>query len=265
MRSARLIPNRRVQFNRGVGFSSTVVVFTDLDGTFLDHDTYSWEATRPALAEIRRRGIPLMFVTSKTRAEVSELRKEVGLPGEDITENGAQSRSHAWLCEQLLEASRRTGVAVRGFHQMTAEEIAQVAGLPPRQSRLAIQREHAEPFQILDASRATDLLTELEKMGLRWTRGGRFHHIFERGSKGEAVQATLRRYRGAISIGLGDAPNDIPMLEAVDRPIIVNSAHSPQLRKAVPGATVTRLPGPSGWNEALLQFFASQAESPDRR
>jgi mannosyl-3-phosphoglycerate phosphatase len=242
-----------------------VVVFTDLDGTFLDHDTYSWAAAAPALAEIRRRGYPLVFVTSKTRAEVAALRADVGLPGEDITENGAHSRGYEWLCRQLDEAGRRTGVAVRGFHQMSPEEIAQAAALPLERARLAAQREHAEPFQILDPERAKDLLAELEKMGLRWTRGGRFHHVFERGGKGEAVRAMLERYRGAVSIGLGDAPNDIPMLEAVDYPIVMRSANEAQLRRALPHAAVTRLPGPAGWSEALLRVFAFLEESPSRR
>lgn len=256
-----MIPNSRFQFNREVGFDSSVVVFTDLDGTLLDHDTYSWVAAEPALAEIRRRGIPLVIVTSKTRAEVARLRRELALPGEDITENGAHSRSYAWLCEQLRAASARTGVRVRGFHQMTPEEIAGAALLPVETARLAAQREHAEPFQILDPERSSELLAELESRGLRWTRGGRFHHVFERGSKGEAVRETLRRYPGAVSIGLGDAPNDIGMLEAVDHAVVVRGAQTESVREALPRAHVTALTGPAGWNEALLALLGSRAES----
>ncbi|MCG7852909.1 MAG: HAD hydrolase family protein, partial [Methanosarcinaceae archaeon] len=46
------------------------VVFTDLDGTLIDHDTYSYKAARPALAALKKQGIPLIFCTSKTRAEI---------------------------------------------------------------------------------------------------------------------------------------------------------------------------------------------------
>ena len=46
------------------------VFFTDLDGTLLDHATYKWTRARRALTTLRRRGIPLVIVTSKTRAEV---------------------------------------------------------------------------------------------------------------------------------------------------------------------------------------------------
>ena len=34
------------------------VLFTDLDGTLLDRDTYSWEAARPALDRLIQKGIP---------------------------------------------------------------------------------------------------------------------------------------------------------------------------------------------------------------
>jgi mannosyl-3-phosphoglycerate phosphatase len=260
-----LIPNSRFQFNREVGLLSSVVVFTDLDGTLLDHDTYSYEAAAPALEEIRKRHIPLVIVTSKTRAEVSRLRDELNLPGENITENGARSRDYGWLCAQLREAAATVGVAIRAFHQMTSEEIAEAAGLPLEAARLASQREHAEPFQIPDADLTDALLPEIKRRGLRWTRGGRFYHVFESGGKGEAVSEMMRRYPGATSIGLGDAPNDIGLLKAVDFPVIVRSANTKKMREALPAAFVTPQPGPLGWNEALLQFFSSREGSPDRR
>jgi mannosyl-3-phosphoglycerate phosphatase len=40
-------------------------VFTDLDGTLLDHETYSWEAARPALERLELSGILWILVTRK--------------------------------------------------------------------------------------------------------------------------------------------------------------------------------------------------------
>ena len=48
-----------------------LLVFTDLDGTLLDHDSYSFEPARPALARLRSAGVPVIPTTSKTLAEVS--------------------------------------------------------------------------------------------------------------------------------------------------------------------------------------------------
>ena len=48
-----------------------LIVFTDLDGTLLDHDDYSFEAARPALAKLETLNIPVILTTSKTATEVS--------------------------------------------------------------------------------------------------------------------------------------------------------------------------------------------------
>jgi mannosyl-3-phosphoglycerate phosphatase len=237
------------------------LIFTDLDGTLLDHDTYSYEEARPALNRLRELAIPLMIVTSKTRAEVARLRTELALPGEDITENGAESRGYAWLCQQLESLSAETGVPVRGFHQMTPEEISRAAGLSLEVARLASQREQAEPFQILDEGGSSRLLAAIESRGLRWTRGGRFHHLFERGGKGDAVRKVLARNPGVRTLGLGDAPNDIEFLRAVDTAIIVRSPRADAVAAELPGASITPVPGPAGWNQAVLQWTSSPAQS----
>lgn len=69
------------------------VVFTDLDGTLLDGRDYSFDAAREALELIRSKSVPLVIVTSKTRAEVLEIRERLGcarpfMADPFITENG---------------------------------------------------------------------------------------------------------------------------------------------------------------------------------
>jgi len=64
------------------------LVFTDLDGTLLDHDTYDWEPAIPALDVCRERGVPVILVSSKTRAELDILRRRLSLKGPFISENG---------------------------------------------------------------------------------------------------------------------------------------------------------------------------------
>ena len=59
------------------GTQRAMVVFTDLDGTLLDKKTYSFEAAREALTELRARNIPLIVVSSKTRAEIEPIRLEL--------------------------------------------------------------------------------------------------------------------------------------------------------------------------------------------
>ena len=64
-----------------------LVVFTDLDGTLLD-DAYSAEAASRTLERLHGLGIPLVLVSSKTRAEMLPLR-DLLAPGHPfVFENG---------------------------------------------------------------------------------------------------------------------------------------------------------------------------------
>lgn len=260
-------------------------VFTDLDGTLLDHETYSWEAARPAICRLRSLEIPWVLVTSKTRAEVELWRKQLGNRHPFIVENGGAAfvpdcyfdfpierairrdnyRVLEWgtryghLVSRLKDASRRSGCRVQGFHEMTAAEIGSACDLSLEQAALAKLREYDEPFLILDSKRTDQLLADIEKQGLRWTRGGRFWHITGENDKALAVtalQKLLERAHGPLeTIGLGDAINDAPFLKLVTHPILVRSQGSAKLQETVPQGVLTEHSGPAGWNEAILSFI----------
>ena len=161
------------------------------------------------------------------------------------------------LVETLHAASRASGVRVLGFHQQTAEEVGARCGLSIEEATLAKQREYDEPFEILDPEGAAALVREIEKRGKRWTRGGRFYHITGDNDKAGAVRLLTRLY-GLVygpleTIGLGDGLNDAEFLATVDIPVLVRSGHTPELQKRVPRGRATDLPGPAGWNRAVLE------------
>lgn len=64
------------------------IVYTDLDGSLLDSTTYSYEAATPALTVLRKLGVPLVLVSSKTRAEMEPLRQRLAHHDPFIVENG---------------------------------------------------------------------------------------------------------------------------------------------------------------------------------
>lgn len=45
------------------------VVFTDLDGTLLDSETYSCEKSLAMINRLKESGTPLIFCSAKTRVE----------------------------------------------------------------------------------------------------------------------------------------------------------------------------------------------------
>ena len=163
------------------------------------------------------------------------------------------------LVASLAEAVEESGCAVRSFHEMTTEEVAQVCGLSLSDAALARDREFDEAFLIADEARAPALLAAIERKGKRWTHGGRFYHILGKNDKAAAVGTLLELYgRGGErvrSIGIGDGLNDAGFLNVVDVPILVRTEWLGELRAAVPGGTPTQFPGPRGWSDAMVRLF----------
>lgn len=270
--------------DRGTRF----LVFTDLDGTLLDHDTYGWKEAAPALALCAELHVPVILASSKTRAEMDVLRVELGLASPFITENGggiffprkgavapppeALLDDDLWkwslgppyreVVAALREIREELGWEIRGFADMPVHEISGLTGLETERARLAALREYDEPF-ILPRPQGLKMGALIEaalKRGLRVTEGGRFYHLHGPFDKGEAVEKLARWYEKtsgpAKTIALGDSPNDFTMLKRVDHPVLVRSSRDyPGLEKAFADLRTTREKGPAGWNAAVTAFL----------
>jgi len=265
-----------------------LVVFSDLDGTLLEHHTYSYEAARPALAELRRRGIPLVLCSSKTRAELLPLHAELGLNAPFIAENGGgvfapadsllargdgwQEAGEGWrmlpIGLPVVEVRRRLAgfqerFGARGFGQMSDAEVARLTGLSKAQATLARRREFNEPVLLADEARSQEFAAAAQEAGLPAVRGGRFWHLLGGGDKGKAVRLLIifyaKRDPALVSLALGDAPNDLSMLAAVNRPVLVARPDGSHAPLELAGLRREPLPGPAGFNQAVLAALAEVA------
>jgi len=262
------------------------VVFSDLDGTLLDAKTYRFDAALPALGLLRARRTPLVLCSSKSRREIEVYRERLGNSDPYIFENGGgicvpeglfpfaieSEASDGCLVIRLgtpypeLRSALRylrheLGVAVTGFGDLTAAGVAELTGLPPAEADLARRREFDEPFVFDDPNdlRATEFLCAIEARGLRWTRG-RFFHILGDNDKGRAARILTEHYRrgqqALTTVGIGDSLNDLPLLEAVDIPVLVqreDGSHLDGVRS--PRLVLADGVGPVGWNRAILGMF----------
>ncbi len=152
----------------------------------------------------------------------------------------------------------RLGTAVRGFGDMTIEEVADLTGLTLEEARLAKQRDFEEPF-IFSGEPDDRFLREIEGERLRWTQG-RFFHLMGDHHKGRAVNMLRKLYERrdgpVMTIGIGDSLNDLPFLFAVDRPVLVKKESGRyDARIDIPGLVRTEGIGPAGWNEAVLELL----------
>ncbi|MFH2134844.1 MAG: HAD-IIB family hydrolase [Pseudomonadota bacterium] len=263
------------------------IIITDVDGTLLDAERYSFAPALPAIDLIRARQIPLILCSSKTRAEIEVLRETLGNTHPFISGNGGGvfiprdyftmpfeaevvgdyrvitlGTPYAEIRRRFVRLCDALQVKVRGFGDMTAQEVAELTGLPLDAARRAQQRDFDEPF-VFEGAPDVRFLHAIEADGLSWTEG-RLFHMLGRHDKGRAVhllQALYQQQYGAVeSIGLGDSLNDLAMLQAVDKALLVmhdDGTHDARIN--VPGMIKTRLPGPAGWNESVLRLLAARS------
>jgi mannosyl-3-phosphoglycerate phosphatase len=264
-----------------------IAVFTDLDGSLLDHDTYSFENARPALERIRDQGIPLVFASSKTRSEIEALQAAMGIREPFIVENGAAvffpdgyrnwriregvhqppytvirlgaTYSEIRYCMQELQLVYN----IQGFGDLGVKDIERLSGLSPAQAGLAKQREFTEPFLLDDDGSYFDLLAAAEASGFTITRGGRFYHLMGAGQdKGVAVRRSLSVIRRNIgqplcTIGVGDSANDRALLLSVDIAILIPHPDGTHEDMELTGLRKARHPGSRGWNDMILEMLGS--------
>lgn len=259
------------------------VIFTDLDGTFLNHSDYSFSDAKKALQKIKEKEIPLIFTTSKTRSEVEVLQKKVGIDEPFIIENGAAiffpKKYRNFNLEfldnfndykvfqlglsynQILNFYNRykKDFGMFGFSDMSLEEVIKYTGLDKDGAKWAKQRDFTEPFMIKDESLIENLHNLALTYNIKITKGGRFYHLIgEFQDKGLAVKKAKyifeKLYNKNInSIGLGDGPNDIEMFKNVNKAIIIKNYKNEYIDYNAKNVNKSTYQGSKGWNEMVLK------------
>jgi len=270
------------------------VIFTDLDGTLMDHDTYEFQEAEAALEVLRGQSIPVIICSSKTRAEIEACRRRMGVKAPFIVENGAaifvprdmlNLRGENFVARgdyHVLELGapyavlRNTWEAIkgaekfrmRGFSEMSVEEIGELTGLSIEEARLAAMREYSEPFVFFDTAERLQRFERLvAQRGLQMTKGGRFYHLLGESDKGKAVQVLKKLYAQTYprtklwAVGLGDSANDIPMLKQVDLPVVIRKKTGQWEDLQGIGPVVrSAKPGPKGWSEEVLRIVLQASQ-----
>ena len=276
--------------------SSLFLIFSDLDDSLLDHNSYNWEKARPALEYCSASNIPVILTSSKTRAEIRAIHWEMNLDFPFISENGGGlffplryekalggkdlslsgdlikitlGTPYEDLVYKIKEIADETGLRLRGFSAMDKEEVMVRTGLSEEQCIQALEREFDEPF-IIEGSKdikTESLYSSAAKRGLKISEGGRFFHLHGDSDKGRAANWVISFYKDQFdrvySIALGDSPNDFGMFDVVDQAVLIKSARyfaDINIKERYPGIITTQKFGPEGWNEAVLGLLGTERE-----
>jgi mannosyl-3-phosphoglycerate phosphatase len=266
-----------------------VLIFSDLDGTLLDHYSYDHIDAKPSMDRLASQGVPIIPNTSKTFAEVLILREKLKLNGPFIVENGAaiyidkdflpaKPKGAIWkdgFWRKTFSPNRNYWLGLikktmpeyhslfESFSEMSLERLSELTGLSLEEANLASQRQFGEPLYWKGSeTQLESFVTKLEGLGAHPVKGGRFLHVGGNCSKGVALSWLLKEYQrqhkelSLITISLGDGNNDIAMLEAADIAIrIASPVHEPpKLSKTERVYTSTEY-GPRGWAEILDQLL----------
>lgn len=253
------------------------IFFTDIDGTLIDHYTYSFELSLEGINLLKSIGVPLIPVSSKTFDEIYSLMKELDLSTPFVFENGC---GIAWpdadgyryetagagidALRELLPVIREyTGAEILPLADLSPVDICSFTGLSMGKVMLALKRKASLPFIVAGRNLLSDeeisALSEiLASKGAILTKGGRFNHLLPAGTgKGEAVKRIKSYYYDCVEFprtgGAGDSLNDLPMLREVNIGYIVRKPDGSHIEAV--GLRVTDGAGPAGFTEAVKDYL----------
>lgn len=272
-----------------------LLVFTDLDGTLLDHHTYSFQPALSTFQTLQTFTIPCILNTSKTFAELSDLRqalkhkdpfivengaavyipKELGLiSASDIEQGGISDHGDYWLKafgpnrQNLIDITNRLKEHYQftRFSDMDWQMVVELTGLSESNAKLAMQREFTEPMCWKDSAKALNSFRDaLRGTGIQVQKGGRFTHLMGQDcDKAKAMLWLRDQYsqyyqQSVTTMALGDGENDIGMLSKADIPVVIRSpVHAPP---EIPGrydSWLTESFGPEGWAQAINKALVSR-------
>ncbi|MBL7054149.1 HAD-IIB family hydrolase [Candidatus Woesearchaeota archaeon] len=256
------------------------IIFTDLDGTLLNHSTYSFKKAMPALKQIKKNKIPLIICTSKTKAEIEYYKKKLKNSHPFISENGGaifipknyfnfdfkynKKDKNYYIIElgtdykKLLKTIKKIkdqGIKIVNFKNMSLKEISKDANLSLTKAKLAKKRGYDEPFKIIDKKDESKVIKIIKQNNLRFTRGGRYWHVIGNNNKGKAVNILQvlfkRQFKTIKTYAFGDSKNDFKMLDVVDESYLVQN---PDRKYASKKYKKSKGIGPQGWNKIALKI-----------
>ena len=225
---------------------SPVWVVTDVDGTLMDH-SYDLTPAKETISNLQKLSIPVILCTSKTASEVKVIRKELNLKDPYIVENGAAiygeslenvngeiilGEKYAVLEEILNSISKDICYKLIPLNNLTDNEATELTGLKGKSLTLMRDRHWSMPFLNPPDYLEDKVNICCERFKVKVFKGNRMSHLLSINSdKGKAINKlkSLSNNINVKVIGLGDSPNDLPLLINSDYKVVIPSGDGPNL------------------------------------
>ena len=256
--------------------NSKVWIVSDVDGTLMDH-FYDLTPAKETITWLQRLGIPVILCTSKTKSEVKIIRDDLNLKDPYIVENGGAiygeysdgkewkiilGKSYKILEEILNNLSDNINFKLRPLNTLSDDEATNLTGLQGDSLNLMRDRHWSMPFLNPPDTFDEDLKRLCEIYDVDIFRGNRMSHLLSKNSnKGIAIKTLLNKNKNlnVQIIGLGDSPNDLPLLMNSNYKIVISGIKGPNhlLLNELKGTEffISKKPHGYGWKDEVTKLI----------
>jgi mannosyl-3-phosphoglycerate phosphatase len=255
------------------------------------HIEESGEEIKEIVLKLRKNNIPLILCSSKTRFEQEKIRKYLEIHDPYVVENGGAifipenyfpidleelglsirridenlvielGKSYNRIIETLQEIREIFHIEFIAVHDLSLPELAQKVGISINDAKLMASREYSETILEININKLDKLKKILNDRGLRILQGTRYNTVSSLHDKGSAISILKKLYsikyenKKIESIGIGDAFNDIPMFENVDKPFLVRNIQNSYAPMKINNLIRVNGIGQTGWKETILNYI----------
>ena len=252
-----------------------ILIFTDLDGSLLDKETFKFDVIKDYFKELVRNGIIIIPNSSKTEAELLDFNEQNNLDLSFITENGSSihglNKIHHNLPDKIIIS--RTINEIRNVYEenisldfknkitnileLETEKQQKILGLPLNKINLAINRDYSLPIKFNGTEiEKNEFIKIMKNSGLTVQTGGRIINVCDNVNKSKAMSKALQLIRKQfddeiITIGVGDNENDIEMIKQTDYPCLVKNDNFDSSLINIDNLIKSSEPSPLGWADVI--------------
>ena len=258
---------------------NNIMIFTDLDGSLLNHDNFDFKKIKIFILQCLSIGIKIIPNSSKTKKEIDFFCDQLGERLPYIVENGSAihnldivssdfkevnnslvfSRTVEEILEIIIKEVPKNLIDKCSFiKDMNRKMQKEILGLSEAFLPLALERDYSIPFTFSGSDHTiNEFKLILERLDLKLHEGGRVFNISDNCSKGSAMKTLVSKIKKDISLNpyiivVGDSPNDISMLEEANQPCVVPLPNKCNL-KDLKFNNILRAKqcAPEGWEEVI--------------
>jgi len=258
---------------------SSIIIFTDLDGSLLDRDTFKFDTIKEYIKSLINDGIIIIPNSSKTEKEIEKFSMELGIALPYISENGSAIHRLNLINQNFpnkIILSREKDELIKIFDSKVPEKIRnkchliskmnkkkqeQIFGQKEDKLRDVLSRNYTLPLLFNGEKKEKNkLLKILNKNSLTLQEGGRVSNLCDNVNKVKSMNKVikiLKKTEDKIkTIAVGDNYNDLDMLKNSDVPCLVFNDQFKLDRINIDNLMFSNKPSPEGWADVIKKALA---------